>query len=141
LPRYAAERVLPAPVEDVWAVLSEAERFPAWWPSVNRVEPSVRRAVAPGALWKVEGRHQMSLLRRSPQLSGTLLVFDVVPRSRLVFQLTDARIDAELALEATEDDQTAATLTVEAPRFSGVGRAFPSEALASLAALVRPADA
>ena len=140
MPWYAASRVLPATVEDVWAGLEEAERFPAWWPGVNRVEPSVRRAVAPGALWKVEGRNQLSLLRRSPQLSGTLLVFDVVPRSRLVFQLTDARIDAELELEETEDDQTAATLTVEAARFSGVGRAFASEALASLAALVRPAD-
>jgi uncharacterized protein YndB with AHSA1/START domain len=122
----------------VWAVLGEAEQFPAWWPGVDRVEPSVRRAVAPGALWKVEGRSQVSLLRRSPQLSGTLLVFDVVPRARLVFQLTDARIDADLELEPADDEQTAATLTVEAPRFSGVGRAFPSLALAQLAALVRP---
>jgi hypothetical protein len=97
----------------------------------------VRRAVAPGAVWKVEGRNQISLLRRSPQLSGTLLVFDVVPESRFVFQLTDARIDAELGLEPTDDDQTAATLVVEAPRFSGVGRSFTSEALARLAALVR----
>ena len=141
MPRYAASRVLPATVDEVWAVLAEAEHFPAWWPGVDRVEPSVRRAVAPGALWKIEGRNQMSLLRRSPQLSGTLLVFDVVPRSRLVFQLTDARIDAELELAATEDDETAATLTVEAPRFSGVGRSFTSEVLARLAALVRPSDA
>ena len=138
MPRYAASRVLPATVDEVWAVLAEAEHFPAWWPGVDRVEPSVRRAVAPGALWKIEGRNQMSLLRRSPQLSGTLLVFDVVPQSRLVFQLTDARIDAELELAATEDDQTAATLTVEAPRFSGVGRSFTSEVLARRAALVRP---
>jgi uncharacterized protein YndB with AHSA1/START domain len=141
LPRYAASRVLPATVDEVWAVLAEAEHFPAWWPGVDRVEPSVRRAVAPGALWKIEGRNQMSLLRRGPQLSGTLLVFDVVPQSRLVFQLTDARIDAELELAAAEDDQTAATLTVEAPRFSGVGRSFTSEVLARLAALVRPSDA
>jgi hypothetical protein len=83
----------------------------------------------------------MSLLRRSPQLSGTLLVFDVVPQTRLAFQLTDARIDVDLELDAADDGQTAATLTVEAPRFSGVGRAFPSLALAQLAALVRrPAE-
>ena len=80
MPRYAASRVLPATVEDVWAVLEEAERFPAWWPGVDRVEPSVRRAVAPGALWKVEGRNQLSLLRRSPQLTGTLLVFKTFDR-------------------------------------------------------------
>lgn len=140
MPRYAASRVLPATVADVWAVLEEPERFPAWWPGVHRVEPSVRRALAPGALWKVEGRNQVSLLRRSPQLSGTLLIFDVVPRSRLVFQLTDARIDAGLEFEDTEDGRTAATPTVEAPRFGGVGRAFASEVLANLAALVRPAD-
>ena len=36
------------------------------------------------------------------------------------------------------DGQTAAVLAVEAPRFGGLGRAFPSEALAKLADLVRP---
>ncbi|HET7354010.1 MAG TPA: SRPBCC domain-containing protein [Gaiellaceae bacterium] len=132
---------MPATVEEVWAVLEEAERFPAWWPGIDRVEPSVRRALAPGALWRVEGSNQVSLVRRRPQFGGTLLVFEVVPQRRLVFQLTDARIDAELDLVSTEDDQTAATLTVEAPRFSGVGRAFPAEALAGLAALARSPDA
>ena len=140
MPRYAASRILPATVEDVWAVLEESERFPAWWPGVDRVEPSVRRAVAPGALWQLEGTDRPSLLRR-PQLGGVLIVLAVVPLQHVAFQLTDARIDAGLELAPTEDEQTAATLTVEAPRFSGVGRAFPSQALASLAALVRPADA
>ena len=138
MPQYAASRVLPTSVDDVWAVLSEAEQFPAWWPGIDRVEPSVRRALAPGALWQVEGSIQTGLLRRGPQLGGTLLVLDVVPQRRLAFQLSEARMDAALELEASEDDQTAATLTVEAQRFSGVGRSFPSQALAKLAALVRP---
>jgi uncharacterized protein YndB with AHSA1/START domain len=138
LPRYEARRTLAATVEDVWAVLAEADRFADWWPGIDRVEPTVRRAVAPGALWQVEGLHHAGLLRRGPQLSGTLLVFDAVPQRRLAFQLTEARLDAELGLEPSEDGQTAATLAVEAPRFSGVGRAFPSLALARLAALVRP---
>lgn len=137
MPRFAARRVLPATVDDVWSVLSDAERFADWWPGIDRVESTVRRAVAPGALWQVEGPNRQSLLRRGPQLSGTLLVLDVVPQRRLAFQLSEARIDAQLELEATEDDQAAAALSLEAPRFSGVGRTFPSRALASLAALVR----
>ncbi|HKC77061.1 MAG TPA: SRPBCC family protein [Gaiellaceae bacterium] len=138
MPQFAARRVLPATLDDVWSVLDDAERFAEWWPGIDRIESTVRRAVAPGALWQVEGPNRQSLFRRGPQLSGTLLVLDVVPPRRLVFQLSEARIDARLELEADEDDQAAATLSVEAPRFSGVGRAFPSQALASLAALVRP---
>jgi uncharacterized protein YndB with AHSA1/START domain len=130
--------VLPATVDEVWTVLADAERFADWWPGVDRVESTVRRAVAPGALWQVEGPNRASLLVRRPQLSGTLLVLDVVPQRRLAFQLSEARLEARLELEPTEDDQAAATLTVDAPRFAGVGRAFPSQALASLAALVRP---
>ncbi|HJQ75168.1 MAG TPA: SRPBCC family protein [Gaiellaceae bacterium] len=133
-----ASRVLPGTVEEVWAVLDDAERFGEWWPGVERVEPTVRRAVAPGALWQVEGTNRASLLRRGPQLSGTLLVLEVAPQRRLAFQLTEARVAAELELEPAEDEQTAATLEVEAPRFAGVGRAFPSLALAQLASLVRP---
>ena len=138
MPRYAARRTLPGTVEHVWAVLADAARFADWWPGIEHVESAVRRAVAPGALWQVEGPSRVSLLRRSPQLSGTLLVLDVVPQRRLAFQLNEARVDAELELETNEDGQAAATLFVEAPRFSGVGRAFPSLALAQLAALVRP---
>jgi uncharacterized protein YndB with AHSA1/START domain len=140
LPRFAAKRVLPATVDEVWAVLAEPDRFADWWPGIELVEPTVRRAFAPGALWHVEGAtNSKPSLRRRPQMMGDLLVLEVEPRSRVAFQLLAERIDAELGLEATEDDQAAATLVVEAPRFIGVGRAFPSQALAGLAALVRPA--
>jgi hypothetical protein len=118
-------------------VLAAVERFADWWPGIDRVESTVRRAVTPGALWQVEGPNRESLLRRRPQLSGTLLVLDVVPQRRLAFQLSESRIDAALDLEPAEDRQTAATLSVDAPRFSGLSRTFPSEALARLAALVR----
>ena len=138
MPRYAARRTLPGTVEHVWAVLADAARFADWWPGIDHVESAVRRAVAPGALWQVEGPNRVSLLRRSPQLSGTLLVLDVVPQRRLAFHLNEARVGAELELETNEDGQAAATLFVEAARFSGVGRAFPSLALAQLSALVRP---
>ncbi|GEM_PF-499753 len=136
MPRYVARRTLPAPVEEVWALLAEAERFAEWWPGVERVVPTVRRALAPGALWQVEGATRPSLLRR-PQLSGTLLVLEVEPLRRLAFQLSGERLEAELAFEPVEDGETLATLAVVAPRLVGVGRAFPSQALARLAALVR----
>jgi uncharacterized protein YndB with AHSA1/START domain len=140
LPQYAARRVLPATVDAVWAVLAEPDRFADWWPGIERVEPTVRRALAPGALWHVEGAtNSKPSLRRRPQMMGDLLVLEVEPRSRVTFQLLSERIEAELRLESAEDDQAAATLVVEAPRFIGVGRAFPSEALSKLAALIRPA--
>ena len=37
-----------------------------------------------------------------------------------------------------EDGETQATLAVEAPRFGGMGRSLPSQALEGLATLVRP---
>jgi uncharacterized protein YndB with AHSA1/START domain len=141
LPRYAAKRVLPATVEEVWAVLADPARWHEWWPGLVRAEPNVRRALAPGALWQLEGTERPSF-RRRPQMGGTLLFLEVVPLHRVAFQLTGERADVELDLERVEEDeQTAAQLTIEAPRFGGLGRSFPSDALARLAALVRPAAA
>ncbi|MFL5959184.1 MAG: SRPBCC domain-containing protein [Gaiellaceae bacterium] len=138
MPRYAARRTLPASVESVWAVLEEPARLAEWWPGIVRVEPTVRRALAPGAHWNLEGASRASVLRR-PELSGALLVLEVVPLRRLVFQLSGERADVELSLEPVEDGETQATLVVEAPRFGGIRRTFPSQALAKLASLVRPA--
>jgi uncharacterized protein YndB with AHSA1/START domain len=138
LPRYEARRVLPASVEEVWAVLADPSRWPDWWPGLVRADPSVRRALAPGALWQLEGTERPSF-RRRPQLGGRLLFLEVVPLRRVAFQMTGERAEVELDLERVEEDrQTAAVLAVEAPRFGGLGRSFPSEALAQLADLVRP---
>jgi uncharacterized protein YndB with AHSA1/START domain len=140
LPRYEASRVLPATVEEVWAVLADPARWPDWWPGLVRADPSVRRALAPGALWQLEGTERPSF-RRRPQLGGTLLFLEVVPHRRVAFQMTGERAEVELELERVEGDRrTAAVLAVEAPRFGGPGRTFPSEALAKLADLVRPAS-
>jgi uncharacterized protein YndB with AHSA1/START domain len=136
LPRYEARRVLPGTVHDVWAVLEEPGQWPAWWPGIGAVEPTVRRALAPGAMWRIEGTNKPSVLRR-PELTGTLLVLEVVPQRRIVFQLSGERAEVELEL-APHDDGTTAVLAIEAPRFGGVRRTFPSKALAGLAALVRP---
>jgi hypothetical protein len=99
--------------------------------------PTVRRALAPGAHWQLEGTERPSFVRR-PQLGGSLLVLEVVPFRRISFQLSGERADVELDLVPVEDGDTQATLGIEAPRFGGFGRTVPSQALAKLAALVRP---
>jgi len=136
LPRYEARRTLPAPVEDVWEVLEDPARWAEWWPGLVGAQPTVRRALAPGALWQLEGTEQPSF-RRRPQLGGSLLVLEVVPLARIAFQLTGEHAEVELDLQPVEDAETQATLAVEAPRFGGLGRSAPSQALAGLAALVR----
>jgi uncharacterized protein YndB with AHSA1/START domain len=138
LPRYKARRTLPAPVEEVWAVLEDPARWPEWWPGLVDAQPSVRNALAPGAHWKIEGSDRPSF-RRRPQLGGSLLILEVTPLERLVFQLSGGeQAEVELDLQPVEDGETQALLAVAAPRFSGVGRTTASEALAALAALVRP---
>jgi uncharacterized protein YndB with AHSA1/START domain len=132
-----ARRTLPAPVEEVWAVLADPARWPEWWPGLVGATPSVRRALAPGAHWQLEGTERPSF-RRRPQLGGALLFLEVVPLEHIVFQLSGEHAEVELDLTPVEDGETQATLAVEAPRFSGMGRSVPSEALAGLAALVRP---
>jgi len=140
LPRYEARRVLPATVDEVWEVLARPERLADWWPGIEAVDPG-RRGLVPGGFWRVEGGKTKATFRRQPQLAGDLLVIEVVPRSRVVFQLLTDRVDVELELEPTEDDQAAATLVVEVPWLTGIRRTYPSEALAGLASLVRlPAD-
>ena len=140
MPRYEARRVLPGTVDEVWEVLAEPERLADWWPGIEAVDPG-RRGLVPGGFWRVEGGRTKATFRRQPQLAGDLLVIDVVPRSRVAFQLLTDRVDVELELEPTEDDQAAATLVVEVPWLTGIRRTYPSEALAGLASLVRlPAD-
>src|SRR5213075_1237535 len=87
VPRYAADTVLLAPLDDVWTFLAEPYNLADWWPGVSGVEPD-RRGLAPGARWKVVGPDQPTYLRR-PQATGMLLVLDVVPMQRISFQLTN----------------------------------------------------
>ena len=136
MPRYEARRTLPAPVEEVWEVLADPARWPEWWPGLVGVQSTVRRALAPGAHWQLQGTERPSF-RRRPQLGGSLLFLEVVPLTRLTFQLTGEHAQVELSLQPVEDGETQATLAVEAPRFGGLGRGVPSQALAALAALVR----
>lgn len=136
MPRYAAERTLLAPVEDVWTFLAEPYHLPDWWPGVSGVEPD-RRGLAPGARWRVLGPDRPTLLKK-PDASGVLLVLDVVPMQRIAFQLTAQRIDAELELSPLPEGHSRARLFVEAP-FMAVRKGFPHEALRRLYDLVQTA--
>ena len=118
-------------------MLADAARWSEWWPGLVGAHPTVRRALAPGALWHLEGTDRPSL-RRRPQLGGSLLVLAVVPLQHVAFQLMSEHAEVELDLEPVEGDATQARLAIEAPRFGGLGRGVPSEALAQLADLVRP---
>jgi uncharacterized protein YndB with AHSA1/START domain len=134
LPRFAADRVLHAPIDDVWAFLAEPFNLADWWPGVSGVEPD-RRGLAPGARWKVVGADRPSLFRR-PLATGMLLVLDVVPYERIRFQLTGDRIEAELTLAAEDERQTKASLVVDGPWLIGLGRRFPVQALERLRSLL-----
>jgi uncharacterized protein YndB with AHSA1/START domain len=134
LPRYAGERVLLAPVEDVWQFLAEPYHLSDWWPGISGVQPD-RRGMAPGARWKVLGPDRPSYLKR-PDAAGTLLVIDVVPMSRIAFQLTGQRLDAEIDLAPAEGDRSRIELAVDAP-FMMVRRSFPQLALSRLYDLIQ----
>ena len=136
MPQFAAERILLASLEDVWAFLAEPYHLADWFPGVSGVQPD-RRGLAPGARWQVLGPNQPSWFKK-PDASGTLLVLDVVPMRRIAFQLTGQRLDAELELEQREEGRTRARLVVDAP-FLLVRRSFPHQALARLYDLVQTA--
>ncbi len=139
MPRYAADRVLLAPLADVWAFLAEPYNLADWFPGVSGVEPD-RRGLAPGARWKVIGPSEPSYFRR-PQATGTLLIVDVVPQERIAFELTGDRISAELTLRAVELDRTEASLVVDGPWLIGLRRSFPRRALDRLHGLLRTGEA
>jgi uncharacterized protein YndB with AHSA1/START domain len=138
LPRYAADRVLLAPLDDVWTFLAEPYNLADWWPGVSGVEPD-RRGLAAGARWKVIGPNQPSYFRR-PQATGTLVVVAVEPRERLAFQLTGDHLDAELTLRALDENRTEVSLVVDGPFLIGLRRGFPRQALERLHSLLRTSE-
>ena len=147
MPRYAADRILLAPPEDVWAFLAEPYNLADWWPGIGGVEPD-RRGLVPGARWQVRGSDVLPSaailplgpgmfgMFRRPGASGTLLVTDVVPGHRFAFQLVTERIGAEIELAAIENGRTRVGLVVDASWFI-VRRSFPRLALARLYDLVQ----
>jgi uncharacterized protein YndB with AHSA1/START domain len=134
LPRYAAERVLLAPVADVWAFLAEPYHLSDWWPGIAGVEPD-RRGLAPGARWKVQGP---SYFRR-PETPGALLVRAVVPYERFSFELVRERLGVEVLLRPEDADRTHVSVVVEGRFVLGPRRRVATEALGRLYDLVQTA--
>ena len=134
MPRYAAERVLLAPVEDVWAFVAEPYHLSDWWPGISGVEPD-RRGVAAGARWKVQGPSYL----RKPETLGVLLVHAVEPRRLFAFELPSEHMVAELTFRPLEARRTEAALTVEFPWWNIFRGTLPKQALARLYDLVQTA--
>jgi uncharacterized protein YndB with AHSA1/START domain len=138
MPRYTAERVLLAPLDDVWDFLAEPYNLADWWPGIAGVEPD-RRGLAAGARWKVVGPTQPGYVRRR-QAMGTLVVLEVVPRNRIAFNLAADRIDADLTIHAEDERRTKAALVVDAPWLLGLRGSLPSLALERLHSLLRTGE-
>ena len=138
MPRYTAARVLLAPPADVWAFLADPYNLGDWWPGVSGVAPD-RRGLSPGARWKVLGPDRPSYFRK-PQMTGTLLVLDVVPMQRFAFQLTGDRIEVEVTMRPVEENRTEVALAVEGPMLIGLRRRLPVQAVARLHSLLRTGE-
>jgi uncharacterized protein YndB with AHSA1/START domain len=137
VPRVSATRELLAPLDDVWEFVADPYNLPLWWPRMGGVQPD-RRGLAPGARWLVTGESRPTLLRR-PEAVGHVLVLEVEPKRRAVFQLTGDRLDVELALEPVGDTRTRATLAVEGRWLIGLTRSLPRQALNRLYGLCQTA--
>jgi uncharacterized protein YndB with AHSA1/START domain len=134
LPRYAAERVLLAPVDDVWRFVAEPYHLSDWFPGITGVEPD-RRGLAPGARWQVRGP---SYFRR-PDTPALLLVREVAPRERLSFELARERLLVEIELRATDADRTAVSVAVSGRLLLGTRRGLAKDAVGRLYDLVQTA--
>ena len=134
MPRYVAERVLLAPIDDVWRFLAEPYHLSDWWPGISGVEPD-RRGLAAGARWKVQGPSYL----RKPETARMLLVRAVVPHELLAFELPKERIGVEVHLRATDENRTSVTVAVDGRFLIGPRSRLGSQALARLYDLVQTA--
>jgi uncharacterized protein YndB with AHSA1/START domain len=137
MPRVSASRELLASRDDVWAFIAEPRHFSDWWPGIAAVQPD-RRGLAEGARWQIVTADRPTLLRRSTS-SGMLLVRAVRPPELFGWTLTGDHVDAELRLEESSAERTAAVLELDAPWLLGLSRAVPNRALTRLHALCQTA--
>ncbi|MGB2875710.1 MAG: SRPBCC family protein [Gaiellaceae bacterium] len=141
MPRVVASRELLAPREDVWRFLAEPFHLSDWWPGVVGVKPD-RRGLAAGARWQLVAGPQaggiVGMFLRRPEVTGTLLVEEVLGNELVRFVFVHDRIHAELRLRPAGDSRTRATLAIEGP-WLRVNRALPRQALNRLHALCQTA--
>ena len=134
MPRYAAERVLLAPIDDVWRFVAEPYHLSDWFPGITGVEPD-RRGLAPGARWKVQGP---SYVRR-PATPALLLVREVEPMERFSFELARDRRLVEVGLRAVDSGRTAVVVAVSGRFLFGPGSGVAKAAVGRLYDLVQTA--
>jgi uncharacterized protein YndB with AHSA1/START domain len=132
--RLTAERVLLAPVGDVWAFVAEPYHLSDWWPGITGVDPD-RRGMAAGARWKVLGPSYL----RKPEAAGILLVHAVVPRELFSFELASDGIGVVVFLEAADAGRTRVTISVEGRFVIGRRRRLAVHAVNRLYELVQTA--
>jgi Polyketide cyclase / dehydrase and lipid transport len=138
--RIAAERELIAPLDDVWALLSEPRHLSDWWPGYSSIRPD-RRGFAKSARWHVVRGGRAGLLRK-PGGEGLLVIEEVERGRALSWHDVQQRFTATIAIDGAGHDHTRAVLVLEAPwwrvQVEGL-RGAPREALSRLHALCQTA--
>ena len=140
--RAEASREILASRGDVWAFLAEPYHFADWWPTISTVRPD-RRGFAPGARWEVVGPNKPTLLRKA-YATGLAIVRTIELHERVVWNLSEERLDVEVRLRSLAPDRTLVTVTVEGrwrPEAFGRPRALPRAAVDRLYELVQTAAA
>ena len=135
--RMQASRELLAARPDVWAFLAEPYHLADWYPGISGVTPD-RRGSAAGARWQVVASNEPTLFRK-PRAPGTLAVTAADPPRLFAFQLVGDKLDVRVDLEATSEDRTVATITIEGPWLIAYRRSLARRAVARLYALCQTA--
>jgi uncharacterized protein YndB with AHSA1/START domain len=116
--RSQAAKELLAPVEDVWAYVSEPYNFADWWTGIGGVRPD-RRGFSEGARWTLFQGSEPGLLQK-PGAPRMLVVTAIDPFKRFAFHLPRDRLDCELQLEPLRHDHTQAALAIDGPFLVGL---------------------
>ena len=135
--RMQASRGLLAARPDVWAFVAEPHHLPDWYPGVSGVTPD-RRGSASGARWQIVASNEPTLLRK-PRAQGTLVVTASDPPRLFAFELAGEKLRVRVDLEATAEDRTLATVTIEGPWLIAYRRSLARRAVARLHALCQTA--
>jgi uncharacterized protein YndB with AHSA1/START domain len=139
--------VIPAPVEDVWAVLSDLATWREWWTLIRvlPLDPDAPTAVHPGQRFRIEGSRPGVTQTRG----WNVAVLDVVRNQRIELEYTDGDLVGRTAweLEVVADGTRVAyvyrgvraTVAESAATFAKYGTRLHSTAMAcdALAGLAR----
>jgi len=119
--RIEESRELLASRSEVWSFLAEPYHLADWWPRIASVRPD-HRGLAPGGRWEVVGSNKPTLLHKAYG-KGLAIVKVVDLHERVVWTLTNERLDLEVRLRVAAPDRTIATVAVQGPwRPEGFGR-------------------